>query len=151
MKRQLFIFIVGAMLLSACASAPAAAAPTLAATNTPAPEKVTVTLSEFAFESSLTTFKAGETYEFVITNKGVINHELAITHPMDEMDMHGDGTAMHHEGALLVVTQEQLPPNTTVTVTVTFPKTEEGENFEIACHVPGHYDAGMHLPITVNQ
>jgi len=26
-----------------------------------------------------------------------------------------------------------------------------GQDFEFACHLPGHYEAGMHLPMLVNQ
>jgi hypothetical protein len=25
------------------------------------------------------------------------------------------------------------------------------QNFEFACHLPGHYEAGMRLPITINR
>jgi hypothetical protein len=27
----------------------------------------------------------------------------------------------------------------------------KGQNFEFACHLPGHYEAGMRLPIIINK
>jgi uncharacterized cupredoxin-like copper-binding protein len=33
----------------------------------------------------------------------------------------------------------------------TFNQSMVGQNFEFACHLPGHYEAGMRLPIIVNK
>jgi uncharacterized cupredoxin-like copper-binding protein len=40
-------------------------------------------------------------------------------------------------------------PGTTQTLTVTFTKPETAGTLEFACHVAGHYEQGMHIPITV--
>jgi len=44
------------------------------------------------------------------------------------------------------VGEAELPPGTIVTREFTFTQTGD---FEFACHVSGHYEAGMLLPITV--
>ena len=48
--------------------------------------------------------------------------------------------------ALIQVDEAELPAGATVTRDFAFTQTGD---FEFACHVPGHYEAGMLLPITV--
>jgi uncharacterized cupredoxin-like copper-binding protein len=110
------------------------------------PVEVEVTANEFGFESSLTTFSVGVPYHFVVTNNGTVEHEFMIIQPiepgamdMEEMD----------EMALAVIEEDDLPPGATVSVDVTFDEPAPAGTLELACHTPGHYEAGMHLPITV--
>ncbi len=105
-----------------------------AAANTPA--QVQVTLSEFKFDSSLTTFAVNTPYHFVIKNAGTTAHEWMIM-PPGETDV---------SKALVKVGQDQLTPGATVTQDFTF--TKPGD-YEFACHMPGHYEAGMKLAIVV--
>jgi uncharacterized cupredoxin-like copper-binding protein len=100
------------------------------------PTEVQITLSEFKIESPQTTFATGTPYRFVITNEGTISHDWAIM-TRGETDTNQ---------ALIRVDQAELPAGATVTREFTF--TQPG-NFEFACHVPGHYEAGMLLHITV--
>jgi len=117
--------------------------------------KVEVTLTDFGIESSKSEFNAGETYTFVITNEGAIPHEFVIAEPLREGaemgDMHEDGEEgeMHHEGLIVEVEQDELLPGATVQVDVTFPDTPPDEPVEFACHIEGHYDAGMRAPLTI--
>lgn len=98
--------------------------------------EVQITLSEFAIESPQTSLATDTPYRFVIKNEGTIAHDWSIM-PRGETD----------EGqALVQVDEDELPPGATVTREFTF--TQAGD-FEFACHVPGHYEAGMLLPITV--
>jgi plastocyanin len=99
--------------------APPAAAPAPAG-----PVDVIITLSEFKVESSLTTFQAGVPYHFIITNKGAIAHEANIAN----------------------LNAAEIPVGATKTLDVTFPQAGPQE---FACHLPGHYQAGMKLPVTV--
>ncbi len=153
----------------------------LSACGSKEPVTVEVTLTEFGIESSLSTFEAGQTYSFVITNEGALAHEFVITEPLmegaehddsmddsmeeaghdddedaaehdDEMDSDelSDGMEMSHEGVILEVKEDELPVGATVTVEVTFPDQAPEETLEFACHISGHYDAGMHSPITIN-
>ncbi len=100
------------------------------------PVDVTVTLSEYKFQSSLTTFSQGVPYRFIVMNAGRKEHEFAIM-PKGVSDT---------SKALVEVDEDDLPPNTTVTRTFTFNQTGD---FEFACHVGHHYEKGMVLPIVV--
>jgi uncharacterized cupredoxin-like copper-binding protein len=122
------LVIVAAFALSACGGASTQA--------TKKPVDVQVTLTEFKIESSVTDFTVGTPYHFIITNKGALAHDWMI------MPRGGQDAAT----ALAQVTDAQLQPNKTVTYDFTF--TQPGD-LEFACHVTGHYEAGMHTPITV--
>lgn len=149
-----------AMLILLAGCAPAVSAPT----STPTPETVTVTLTDFKIEASTTTFEVGKTYRFVVTNEGTLNHEFMILPPTEDtsmmateegMNMGDEGMDMDqmHEIALVVVVieEDQLPPGTTQTVEFTFKDPAGSGELEMACHTPGHYDAGMKESITVTE
>ena len=122
------LVIVAAFALSACGSPPAQA--------TKKPVDVQITLTEFKIESSVTDFTVGTPYHFVITNKGALAHDWMIISSGEQDE----------DKALVKVEDTDLQPNMTVTRDVTF--TQAG-SLEFACHVKGHYEAGMHTPITV--
>jgi uncharacterized cupredoxin-like copper-binding protein len=117
-----------ALLVAACGSA--------GSQSGGSPTEVQITLSEFKIESPQTTFDTGTPYRFVIKNEGTVAHDWSIM-PRGETD---------ESQTLAKVDEDELPPGATVTKEFTF--TEAGD-FEFACHVPGHYEAGMLLPITV--
>lgn len=100
------------------------------------PTEVKVTGSEFRYDASQTSFIAGQPYRFVATNLGKVTHDWSIA---PRGGAHGD--------ALVMVEDKDFPPGGTFTKGFTFP---EPGNYEIACHSPGHYEAGMVLPITVS-
>jgi uncharacterized cupredoxin-like copper-binding protein len=100
------------------------------------PTDVQITLSEFKIDSAQTTFATGTPYRFVIKSEGTIPHNWAIM-PRGETD---------ESQTLVRVDESQLPPGTTVAWDLTF--TQVGD-FESACHLPGHCEAGMLLPSTV--
>ncbi len=99
------------------------------------PIEVKVTVSDFKIESSVTTFTVGTTYHFVITNKGAVDHDWMIM-PQGEMDENKN---------LVMLEDTDLKPGVTLTKDFKF---EHSGNFEFACHVEGHYEKGMHTPIT---
>ena len=99
---------------------------------------VEVTLNEMTIISSLTTFKVGQPYDFVVTNDGATEHEVVIEHRGDvDKPMEVDG--QESEAA-------DIDPGQTKTLTWTF--TEPGE-YQLGCHESGHYEAGMVTPIDV--
>ena len=122
-------YAIAALTLAACASSASGAA-----ANTPAP--VQISLSEFKVDSSLTTFAVNTPYHFVIKNAGTVAHEWMIM-PRGETDA---------SKALIAVGQDKLPAGATVTQDYTF--TQPGD-YELACHLAGHYEAGMKLDIVV--
>lgn len=102
-----------------------------------AAREVTITMSEFHFSSSKEVFQPGVTYRFILKNVGETPHEWAVVPrgAEDERDL------------LFEVEEEDLPSGALVTREFTFP--EAGE-YDFACFMPGHYEGGMVLPVTVS-
>ena len=135
------------LALSACGGGASPTSQPTGQVGTVAAIEVTVTLSEFAVEMSQTDFEAGQPYRFVVTNDGAAPHELMFVRPLEpgSMDM-GEMDEM----AVAVFHADDLPAGATTTQTVTFPTPGEG-SLEGACHLPGHYEAGMKLAISVSS
>ncbi len=106
---------------------------------------VTVTLTDFKIDSSVTSFSVGTPYHFVVTNKGSVAHEFVIMPP--QQGVQGSETQLP-SGALAGILGKDLAAGTTKTLDYTFTQAPAG-GLELACHLPGHYEAGMHLAITV--
>jgi LPXTG-motif cell wall-anchored protein len=102
-----------------------------------APVEVKVTLSDFKVEMSNTDLPAGTAVTFVITNNGKITHEMVLEKAgvVDEpLEFNGEGQEA-----------EDIEAGTTRTVEWTVP---EAGQYQLACHVPGHYEAGMKTAFT---
>lgn len=98
------------------------------------------------FEPAALDVSAGETVRLRITNDGENPHEFV----MDTMPMIQEHTAlmerfpeMEHDDPNAV----RLEPGETGEILWTFGKAGQ---FQFACLLPGHYDAGMHGPLTIN-
>jgi uncharacterized cupredoxin-like copper-binding protein len=125
----------------------------LSACQPQAAQTIEITLTEFGIQSPLTTFQAGQPYRFVITNAGALNHEFTIMPPMSaDAGTSMEGHSMEHmAGALLHVGEDELTPGGVVTVEFTFSEATNLGEIEFACHLPGHYEAGMFIPISVES
>lgn len=136
---------------TATAMATETATPMATETATPMADNATtvnVTMKEFSITSSVTDFKVGQPYHFVVKNEGVAAHELMVVKPIDP----GSMTAAEMEAAALaMVQQSDLPSGGTAEFDLTFDQTYSKGSLELACHLPGHYEAGMHTSITVSQ
>lgn len=130
------ILLLAGFILSACSGG---AAGSSGSTN------VTVTLTDFNITSTLTTFKQGVTYHFTVTNNGAVAHQLYIMPPSSEQLT----DAQVQQMALAGLSETELTPGATKTFDYTFTQAYASGSLEFACHVPGHYDAGMHLGIVV--
>ena len=108
-----------------------------------------MTLSEFKIESSLTTFKAGVPYHFVVNNEGSVPHEIMVMEPMETTE--GIDMEEMDEMALAVIEEEDLPAGGSTTLDFTFAEPAPAGTLEFACHIPGHYEGGMKLPIVVEN
>jgi uncharacterized cupredoxin-like copper-binding protein len=166
------LLIIAVLALSACGSpAPAAeptvppeptAQPTAAAPESTAPAatevrptqapppaegptRVEITLADNTLASSLTTFKAGTSYTFVISNNGRHEHNFNISPPVSVAGSINAALG----GALLSVDETQIPPGGSTSVTFAFPDTAVGAALEFNCLIRRHYDDGMRLDITV--
>jgi len=165
MKRIVLLFVIAStmMLATACGgSAPAATQPPAQPVVTEAPAQpasteapaasgsetvVTITLADNTIKSSLTEFKTGVPYTFVITNAGRHAHNFNISTPVS---ITGSLDAALST-ALLAVTKSQLPAGASVTVDYTFPDSAADAQLEFSCLIQMHYQDGMKLPITVTK
>ena len=109
---------------------------------------IKVTATDMKIESNYTTFKVGVPYHFEVTNNGAIPHEVMLIQPieggtmtMEDMDAMARGMAE----------EEDLGAGATASFDYTFTSADVGAPLELSCHVEGHYEAGMFLPITVEE
>jgi uncharacterized cupredoxin-like copper-binding protein len=109
---------------------------------------VNVNLTDFAIESSVTEFEPGVLYHFTVTNSGQIPHEFMILPVSEHMGMAGMSMEEFDELALMMIPIEQLPVGATAEADYTFASVPN-QAIELVCMTPGHFEAGMHLPITV--
>jgi len=117
-----------------------------AATPVTTAKIVHVTAESMRIESDVTVFQVGVPYHFEVTNKGVINHEVMLIEPVAEGSM---TMQQMDELARGIAEAEALKPGATVTFDYTFKTDDLKGPLEFACHVPGHYRAGMKLGIKV--
>lgn len=135
---------------------------TAAAAAGAARQVVEVEMWEFRYKPSVVTLRAGVPAELRLVNRGVVEHEFMV---YDATDLHMAGMdpdKMHHEleersyfrglavqvsgRAKMVermgrdVVMITLAPGEKVVLRFT-PKRRG--TFEIGCHLPGHYEAGM--------
>jgi uncharacterized cupredoxin-like copper-binding protein len=109
--------------------------------------EVDVTLADNIINSSVTSFKAGVPYTFVIKNSGHHLHNFNIAQPVEVTGSEDASLA----AALLVVTQDKLPIGGGTTVEYTFPDSAVGMPLEFSCLIKRHYEDGMRLAITVTK
>ena len=135
-KKIWIVLIVTGFLLTACGGSKA--------------NEVKITLKEFTIESSMTDFQTGVPYHFVVTNEGAVEHEMMIMPPVmsDSMGMAMDMEEMD-KMALVMIEASDLPAGATASFDYTFTESAPDGSLEFACHTPGHYEAGMKLPITI--
>jgi uncharacterized cupredoxin-like copper-binding protein len=103
--------------------------------------EVDVTLTEFAVQASTRSFATGVPYHLLITNRGQVNHELRIAPP----------GVQGGPGVIASVDEMALQPGTMHTIEVVFPESAPSTGLEFACHLPAHYEFGMHLAVTVRE
>ena len=165
MKRivLLVLVIVAMMIVTACGvtTLPAATQTPVAppaATNAPAQPAATepaaaaitevdVTLGDNTIDSSLTTFRVGVPYTFIITNKGNHAHNFNIAKPVSVAGSLDSAL----QNALLAVPKNQLGGGAQVTVQYTFPDSAAATQLEFSCLIQRHYSDGMKLAITVTK
>lgn len=136
---------------AAAPATPASAAPSAAAAAQPI--DVAVEVGEYAITPTLTTFQTGVPYRFIVKNTGLLAHQWRIMPRGDTAAMIAQiGAGAHmaedhtHPGELVRIAADDLQPGATVEVKAVF--VAPGE-FEMTCHVAGHAEAGMVLPITI--
>jgi uncharacterized cupredoxin-like copper-binding protein len=102
-------------------------------------------MGEMYFKPSMTTFKVGQPYQFVVTNEGKVMHEFTIAPPRKA------GQTEKNEDSESLTDNDDIMPGQTRTVDLTFKKAYPAGALEIECSYPGHYEMGMHAPIVVGS
>lgn len=108
------------------------------------PGHVTITLDveHSLFEPTELRVREGSHVRFVLDNGDPIGHEL-IVGDEEVHDRHESGTHASHPA---VPGEVSVGPNEQAETTFHF---DEPGEVEFACHLPGHYDYGMHGTIVV--
>lgn len=101
---------------------------------------------QYLYEPRELAVEAGETVHFDIVNEGENPHELVLdTMPKnaEHMELMAKFPEMEHDDPNAV----RLEPGEKGSIIWTF---SNSGSFEFACLMPGHYEAGMRSPVTVN-
>ena len=109
--------------------------------------KRTIVLSatDIKFAPTQLTIAAGDTVKFEIRNEGKLDHEFILGSEAEQVEHDKDMTAM--AGMKIThVNGVSVAPGRTGTLIWTFTK---AGSLQYACHVPGHYVAGMVGQITI--
>jgi uncharacterized cupredoxin-like copper-binding protein len=150
--------LLAAVILAGCSGMTTAPMPGMNTGSSPLPPgqnattpgksvvTVQVTETEFTIDSSLTSFRPGIAYHFVVHNLGKTVHELMIM-PKAEGAM--SGMSMEEMDRLALARIDTIAPGETKTVDYTFSAAAAGSHPEFACYLPGHYKAGMKRDVSV--
>ena len=141
---------VAALFLAACGSDSSADT-----TTTPVDGGTTVvdvTMTDMAFTPTVIAVKAGDTVKFRFRNDGKAVHEAVIGDEAFQQDHAEQMSAMGHSGdAMPHGTDDEASPLVVQpgeTGELTYTATDAG-SLLIACHQPGHWEAGMKATINV--
>lgn len=106
---------------------------------------IKITALDIKYDKPEIQVKSGETIKFVVTNTGQLRHEFSIG-DMDQQREHAEMMKqmpdMVHEDANTL----SLEPGQTKSLVWQFTK---AGSLEVACHIPGHYEAGMKSKVKV--
>jgi uncharacterized cupredoxin-like copper-binding protein len=130
-------------------SMPSSSMPSSMPAGGAASRTVDIEMRDVAYSLPSVTVQAGETVKFVFHNAGQALHdaflgdEAAQAEHEKEMRSAGSGSGGMGMGGDGI----KVEPGKTGELTHTFQK---GDSMVIGCHEPGHYAAGMKLPVTVS-
>lgn len=138
-------------VLSACAGdAGTPSADDSSPSGTMGTEVFDVIMEDIRFDQTELTIAAGTTVEFRFTNSGKVAHDAFVgdaaaqqEHEADMADMASMGDMGSHGHGDPAIT---VQPGGADSLTYTF---EQPGTYEVGCHQPGHYAAGMKMTITV--
>ncbi len=133
-------------LLAACGGSSGAGTTDIVGNDaTPtSPMTVEVAMEDIKFDTTTLTVTAGETIDFRFTNTGKIAHDAFIGDAAAQMEHEvemSDASAHPMEEAAIV-----LQPGESGELSYTF---DLPGTYQIGCHQPGHYAAGMKIQVTV--
>lgn len=108
---------------------------------------IKITALDIKYDKPEIQIKTGETIKFVVTNTGKLRHEFTIG-DVDQQRQHAEMMKqmpdMVHEDANTLT----LEPGETKNLVWQFTK---AGSLEMACHIPGHYEAGMKSKVKITR
>ena len=149
-RSHVLIAATTALALTAAACGDDASSTTSDTTRT-----IKVEMVDIAYSPTAVQVKEGETVRFEFTNNGKVAHDAFIGDEMAQADHEEemsriassmDGSGMghgSHGGDSEAITVE---PGKTGELEHTF---DQAGDYQIGCHEPGHYKAGMKIAVTV--
>ena len=144
------LIAVIALLAAACGGPPQPGGGDLEGERSPSRTVEIEATDALTFEPETIEVAQGATITFVIRNPGTVDHEFVVGTPAEHGMMAGgghdmDGGSTDHvmPGGMDGAT---IPAGERVELTMRF---EEPATLEIACHLDGHYEAGMRGVIIV--
>jgi uncharacterized cupredoxin-like copper-binding protein len=142
MKKMRVVLALALLLASGCANATSG--------QSGSDDEIEITMRDSRFDPSNVTVERDETVTFRFVNRGSLEHEALIGSSKEqrahERAMNDDEDASDHGGHAGDEHLVTVKPGKSATLEHRF--TETGTTL-IGCHVPGHYDAGMKLKVTV--
>ncbi len=108
---------------------------------------IRITATEFKYAPAAISVRAGETVKFVVTNKGMLDHEFFLGTVSEQKEHEKEmatqpGQGMNNPNGVTV------PKGKSASLIWTFTKPM---TIQYACHVPGHYSAGMYGVLTITR
>lgn len=145
MKRLASAALIGGLLFPVSAML-AMTGSTASATKLPSAQKFSVTMTDISYSVKTITVKKGVPVTFTFANKGRVVHEAVVGTRAHQVAHDKEMAAM---GGMVMAdepTAIALKPGVTKKLNVTFDK---AGRYEVACHTPGHYSAGMKINVVV--
>lgn len=158
---------VRTMWTQVVAVAAIALAGSLALAQDAEPMQVRIEMGEYYFQvegqeqNEAIVLQAGQPYELVFANVGMLEHEVLIGRELLVEDGVPDGYETNLLGAVVTDVFEddwmvrmsgmiefELEEDESLTMLVTVPEDLVG-TWEIGCFIPGHYQAGMKAPFVI--
>lgn len=133
-----------------------------ASAATTVPEDIELVLTDYSFDPKELTLQAGTTHEITLVNRGSVEHEFAMGRgggasgaggegEFEENFFEGVDVSVEFGGGMVragEVEEVEVEPGQKVKLVFTVPASKRG-SWQMACFVEGHYDLGMHGPVTV--
>ena len=141
--------LAGSAVISspAPAATKAVAKPSTKTANNVPTQKVNVTMTDIKYSVKSIKVKKGVPVTFTFVNKGKAVHEAVIGTRSHQLAHDKEMAAMGSMTMSDEPTAISLKPGVTKTLTYTFTK---AGSFEVGCHTPGHYNAGMKIDVAVS-
>ncbi len=136
------------ILLAACGvDAQSSSTPDAAEGTATGPRTVAVAMEDMKFVQAELTVKTDETIDFRFTNNGQVAHDAFVGDNAAQMEHEAEmvemgATTDHDDDEAAIV----LQPGESGDLAYTF---DTAGNYEVGCHQPGHYAAGMKMNVTV--